>query len=290
MDAFLVRLSVSLWTARKLDKTATKEAKERANAGEKAGVKVYKTVLAAEALDDIQSIANQARVEHRKRTVPWAYDGPGAITAEGYPSYKAAMAALEKDFYRAVSAFYEVYAQERMDAKSYLGNMFDPNDYPTTESLRGRFAFSVHAEPMPKAEHFNAPGLAKEHVDDIRVDIAAQQADAMDDANATAWSRVIEKVEKLKLGLEGYKPAVNGNKVEGKFHHTLIDNIKELATLIPSINVAGDQELNRVQQKLVALTAYTAEDLKEDDNLRAQVAKQAGNLLAEISQAYQRAA
>jgi hypothetical protein len=290
-NAFLVRLSVSVWTARKMDKNATREAKARAGAQDRAGVKVYKSVIAAEALDKVASIANAARIEHRKRTVPWQYDGPGAITAEGYPAYKTAMAGYEREFHLATAHFYSVYAQERENAIGYLGNMFDPHDYPTTDSLREKFAFHVSAEPMPVAENFRVQGLAPQVVEEIKKDIVDNNAKALDNANVTAWTRVIERVEKLKVGLESYKPALSkGDKVEGIFKDSLIGNIKELADMIPSINVTNDVELKRMQQKLISLTAYTADDLRESDALRAEVVKQAGIVLSGISDAYRRAA
>ena len=290
-NAFLVRLSVSVWTARKMDKEATRDAKSRANATEKAGVKVYKSVIAAEALDKVLSIAGAARNEHRKRTVPWAYDGPGAITAEGYPGYKAAMAEYEREFNSAVSRFYTCYESEREKARTYLGNLFNHLDYPATGSLRERFSFSVHSEPMPAADNFRVQGLAPQLVAEIKQDIAQAHDKAMGNANQSAWSRVIERVEKLKLGLEAYKPANgNGAKCEGKFHDTLIGNIAELAGMIPSINVANDMDLARMRQKLLSLTAYTAQELRESDTLRAEVAKQAGLVLAGIGEAYRRAA
>ena len=59
---------------------------------------------------------------------------------------------------------------------------------------------------------------------------------------------------------------------------------------MPSINVANDPDLARMGRKLVALTAYTAKDLKDSDALRAEVAKQAGAVLAQISDVYKNAA
>jgi hypothetical protein len=290
-NAFLVRVSVSTWTGRKLDKSATRDAKARAGAEDKAGVKVYKSLIAAEALDKVVSIANAARIEHRKRTVPWAYDGPGAITAEGYPSYKAAMAGYEREFNIAVAHFYSVYEVEREKARGYLGNLFNEADYPTSGSLQQKFAFAVSAEPMPLADNFRVQGLAPEHVEEIKKDIIEGNVKAVENANLTAWQRVIERVEKLKIGLEGYKPANGkGDKVEGIFRDSLIDNIKELADMIPSINIANDADLTRMQRKLLALTAYSASDLRESDALRGEVVKQASAVLSDIGNAYRRAA
>ena len=284
-SAFLVRLSISQWNARKLDKTATQEAKGRAGAGDKAGVKVYKSLIAAEALDKVESIASAARVEHRKRTVPWAYDGPGAITAEGYPAYKATMATLEKSFWQAVNEFYGCYDQEREAARDFLGAMFNASDYPASGDLSNRFAFSVSCEPMPEANDFRVNGLAQELVDEIKKDIKDNNDKAMDNANNTAWSRVIEHVEKLQLRLQEY----NSGKVT-KFFESWIDNIKELIDLIPSINLTNDPELSRIGQKLTALTAYTAADLKASESLRSDLIKQTSLIMGQIGEAHRIAA
>ena len=284
-NAFLVRLSISVWAARKLDKNATREAKARSGAGDKAGVKVYKSVIAAEALDKIEQIANAARIEHRKRTVPWSYDGPGAITATGYPAYKAAMVQYEKDFWSAVTHFYAVFDREREAARGFLAGMFNPADYPTIDLLKTRFAFSTHAEPMPQADDFRVVGLPQEQVEDIKKDIADNNDKALQNAAAMGWRRVIETVEKLKLRLQEY----NTGKVT-KFFDLWVGNITELAELIPSINVANDPDLTRIGQKLVALTAYMPKDLKESESLRADIVRQAALILGQINEAYRKVA
>lgn len=283
-NAFLVRLSVSVWTARKMDKAATKEARETAGASLKAGVKVYKSVIAADALDKVAQIATAARAEHRKRTVPWTYDGPGAITAEGYPSYKTAMAEFESAFKTAVQAFLTVYADERAKARDYLGNMFNETDYPTIDSLRAKFAFAVGAEPMPSATAFDVQGLAIEHVQAIKNDIAVTNGIAIANANKAAWDRVTEAVDKLRTRLEEYTSGA-----VTKFYDSWLDNIKEVADMIPSINVAGDKVLSGIAVQLKGLTAYSPERLKDSAVLRSAIAKQAAALLEQIGESKQAA-
>jgi hypothetical protein len=276
-NSFIVRVSAGVWTARKMDKTATREARESAGASAKAGVKVYKSVIAADALDKVMSIANAARIEHRKRTVPWTYEGVGAITAEGYAPYKASMAKYQTEFNLAVSTFLSVYESERAKARDYLGNMFNETDYPTPGALRDKFYFTTHAEPLPQAEHFAPVGLAPEVVTEIRQDIVRTNTTALQNANATAWERVTERVEMLKTRLEEY----TSGKVT-KFFDAWVDNIKELVTMIPSINVANDPELKVVGRRLMLLTVYSTEDLKESVTLRNEVTKQAKLLLDQI--------
>ena len=281
-NAFIVRLSSSVWTARKMDKAATREARETAGASAKAGVKVYKSVIAADALDKVASIADAARKEHRKRTVPWTYEGVGAITAEGYAPYKTAMGRFKTEFDVAVSHFLSVYEVERERARDYLGNMFNSLDYPTVGALREKFSFATHAEPLPHAEHFAPVGLPPEVVSEIRQDIVRTNTTALQNANATAWERVVERITKLKEGLAAYKPSVNGSPVTGKFHNSLVNNIKELVGMIPSINVANDPDLKVVGRRLLVLTAYSAQDLRDSDALRSEVVKQADLLLTQL--------
>jgi hypothetical protein len=284
-NSFIVRLSLSQWSARKMDKAATAKARTDANASAKAGVKVYKTILAADELEAVARIASAAGQEHRRRTVPWNYEGVGAITAEGYPAYKAAMAGYEKAFFKAVSDFMVVYESEREEARSYLGNMFNAADYPTSIDLGAKFAFTTAVEPMPNAAAFNPHGLDPELVKEIKQDIVENNVAALEKANAVGWSRVLESVEKLKLRLQEY----NGGHIT-KFYDSWLSNISELADMVPSINVADDPDLARIGQRLLSLTAYSNADLKEDEDLRKACIKQAGEILGQIGECYQKAA
>jgi hypothetical protein len=285
LNSFLISLRVSQWTARKMDRAATKDAKERAGAGAKAGVKVYKSIIAAQELEAIDKIVSAARSEHEKRTTPWAYRGPGAITSAGYAGYKDAMAALEKDFDKAVVRFLDVYDSERVKAQSYLGAMFNPQDYPTAGELRGKFAFAVHVEPFPNAQAFQPQGLPPAQVEEIRRDIIEANRVAINNANATAWGRVVEAVNMMETRLREYS---NGEVT--KFYDSWVGNVKELADLIPSINIANDPALKAVGMKLRMLGAYRPDSLKNDPALRNQVVSEAKALLAQISASAQAAA
>ena len=73
-------------------------------------------------------------------------------------------------------------------------------------------------------------------------------------------------------------------------HESMIENIKELIDLIPSINLTNDPELSRIGQKLTALTAYSAKDLKESEALRSDLIKQTSLIMGQIGEAHKMAA
>jgi hypothetical protein len=285
--AFLVRLQISKWSPRKLDRTASKEARDRAGASAKASVKVYKTVLAADELDRITSIEGVARDEHEKRTVPWQYKGPGAITAGGYPTYKNKMAELKTEYMAAVDTFCAVYEREREEARTYLGDkLFNPADYPPLSEIRARFAFAVIVEPMPQSQDFRIQGLDSNDTHAIKGDMDKRFKATIEAAQANAWDRLLDHIEKLKAKVETYKPAKHkGDKTEGTFRDTLVTNLKEMVDLLPSLNITNDPALNQIGARVKAsLLQHSAETLRESETIRAQVVESAEDVLQHVQQ------
>jgi hypothetical protein len=287
-QAFLVRVIVSKWTARKLDKEASKKTTADNGATEKAGVRTYKSLVSGEALETIAGIETRARSEHRKRTVPWVYDGPGAIAGAGYADYVATMAGLESEFNAAVSAFVAGYAGYREAQRANLGSLFNDSDYPAPELIRDKFGFVVMSEPMPRANDFRSTVLDAESIAKIQADIESRFNSAMAGAQREAWQRIEERVGHMAKRLREYAPArydTDGKLVDRAktFHASLVENVQELVKLMPSLNVTGDSELSAMAERMQReLCAESAGMLKDDETLRESVAQSAENIMRDI--------
>lgn len=213
------------------------------------------------------------RAEHRRRSVPFSDNGPRLIAAGGVLAYKQVMddaldvgKALWADFL----VRYDVAVQ---DARALRGDRFDVNDYPTVQELQNRFVLQFRILPMPSVG--NLPQA-------IAAMVARDSQAAIDDAVSEAKRYVFKQlripvahmVEKL-LGYTGTRT--------GSFHGSLVDNILEIIDLLPSLNIDGDATIEAMGLAMrAALTTYTAEDLRSDDNVRADVAQQAQDILAAI--------
>lgn len=282
--AFLVRVSITQWSPRKLDRKATRQTKETAGATEKGGVKVYKTLMAADALEAINSITTAARAEHRARTVPWQYDGPGCITAEGYSAYVEAMAKHKAEFDVAVKTFLACYDSERAAAPANLGALYNEADYPSLADVAAKFSFETNADPLPRSEDFRVAGLEASHAASIKARIDANRIATLESARQEAWDRIVDRVEKMQKKLREYKPAQSkGDKAEGVFRDSLVTNVQELINVLPSLNVTNDEELTAIATRLqTELCAVTAADLRESDALREDVANKAEAVLKDV--------
>lgn len=282
-SAFLVRLSITQWSPNKLDKQATEKTRADAGANAKSGVRVYKKLVSASALDAVVSAAGAARADHRLRTVPWQYDGPGAIAAAGYTDYCKAMEGHRACFNVAVAKFVEAYDREREEQRGNLGDLFNPLDYPPANEVEGAFSFSVAAEPMPESAHFKGAGLSEKEAEEIRFGIEARHKAAMAQAQAEAWDRITVHVEKMIAKLRAFKPATDDHKADGIFRDSLVGNIQELVNVMPSLNITNDPDLTAVTTRLqTELCALTAGQLREDDGARDGVATAAESIMREV--------
>lgn len=281
--AMLAGLHVRQWTARKLDRKVTDKANTDHGARADAG-RFNKALLSKDALADIASAVNAARTEHYARTLPWADDGARILSAAGYLAYANCMRDLRGKFDAAVSEFVGNYAAFVADSQARLGTMFNAADYPPADEIRTRFAFGVNILPMPDAGDFRVD-LAEGQAEAIRADIAARMQEATDAAMRDVFQRVADKVGAMVERLNAYKPgAGKGDKAEGIFRDSLVENVRDLVALLPSLNLTGDPALDAIGQRMAQeLCRHDADALRDDTAVRNETAKAAAAILADVS-------
>ena len=132
--AMLARLSISTWSARRLDKTATEKIKNDFQTSNDAG-RYNKSLIATNALKKVQSAAGDARTFHYQQTLPWNDDGARILPAANFFAYSEGMRKHKAAFQAAVSEFLTEYPALVEDAKIRLNSLFVQSDYPSTENI-----------------------------------------------------------------------------------------------------------------------------------------------------------
>jgi hypothetical protein len=260
----LYRPSLSIWTARKLDKTESVKVAQSNDAKE--GVaNVHKQLLpdCAE-LEAVQKWANQFRTFIYTSTLPWDDTG-----------WRIGMVARHMDFMSEVGdriamgealvgALMHVYQTRIEEAKFTLNHMFKASDYPTVDEVRRKFHFSVEVMPMPSGDDFRVvDGIPKSEVEKLVKIATADTEQRIQQAMREAYERLYSVVSKMANTLEAY-----GNKTVKKFNDSLIENIAEIVAVMPALNLTNDPKLTALANDAKDLAAYSIVDLRTNASVR----------------------
>lgn len=280
--AMLSHIRVSTWTARKIDRKVTDDINKANEAAADAG-RYNKLLLDKDALAPIMSVVSEARTYHYSRTMPWSDEGARLLPALAYMSYVAMVAVHKNKFEAAVSDFLATYAQNVECARKRLGNMFRESDYPTVSEIKTKFAFEMIINPVPAGDDFRV-NVGDAQAEQIRADIEERAERQLRDAMGDLYRRIGKVTESMVDRLRAYKPAKGQSKAEGIFRDSLVENVRELAGLLPTLNVTSDPHLAALAKRMQdELTLHTAEELRDNSRLRESVADAAAAILDDIS-------
>lgn len=280
--AMLSHVRVSAWSARRIDRKVTDEVNESHGAANDAG-RFNKLLVDKSALSGITAAVSKARTFHYSRTLPWQDDGARLLPAAAFVDYMAQMRTIRAQFDKAVSEFIDGYAKHVDDARSRLGNMFKPEDYPSADDIRDRFAFDTIINPVPAGDDFRV-SLGDAQAALIRAEIEARAEAQLTDAMRDVYGRVADVCGRMADKLRSYQPGNDNKKAEGIFRDSLVENVRELAGILPALNITADPKLSAIAERMrKELARHDAEALREDDALRNEVADAAASILADVS-------
>jgi hypothetical protein len=278
----LAGLSVSRWTARRLDRAVTEDVHQRHGAADGSG-RYNKRLIAKQGLLTILGLVSGSRAAHTMMTLPWLDTGARLLPSSLYIDYSNRMRDLKARFDAAADAFENNYQALVDDAKQSLGKMFDKDDYPPQDQIRGRFKFNVSILPCPDADDFRVR-IAQDQMDDIRADVEQRLADALEAAHRDTVDRIVSTVGHMAERLRKFKPAEkDGDRTEGVFRDSLVENVRDLARVLPAFNLTGNNRIAdvaaRIEQQLCGADAQT---LREDEVLRSETANAAESILSDV--------
>jgi hypothetical protein len=282
--AVLVAVNISQWTARKLDRKVTDETNRRHGAGKDAG-RYNKLLIDADHLAELNSLVSKARSLHYSMTRPWADEGPRILPNALYAKFSDEFRVLKREFHQAADRFAAAYPSYVRQRRQVLNNLFDPKDYPDAGEIRAKFNLDLTVLPFPDAEDFRSD-LDDETVADIKAELAKTSKDVVANAMQHTATQIIETVGHMAEKLKDYN-AGSGDKKRKFFLDSLVDNVRELADLLPAFNLTEDPKLTAITKRISKeLCAEDATDLRKNDEARASVAKSADDIVAEVSKLF----
>ena len=265
-----IDFSAGTWTGRKLDRKASDEV-EIQNRAHPRMANVHKKLLGdCQELIAIRKFVGNVRNSHYRMTLPWSDMGLRIIPTTKYFDYHKQMTEYQDEFYKMLDKFLGVYDWAVIQAETTLGDMFNKNDYPTADTLRGKFNWRLSYIPMPDAG-------------DFRVDIGNEQADAIREQCAEYYSTMFHQaIQEIAEPLKNMSERLDYSNGEDKkvFRDTLVSNV---VTAIDLLGVTTDPKFVKIKQELDhAFTGITPDALREDPYLRRTTKQAVDNAIASL--------
>ncbi len=267
--AMLVELSIGTWTGRKLDKKASQDVTSQNNA-DKGVANVHKKLLGDCAeLDAVQKFTANARNVHYACTMPWSDTGLRLLPTTQYFKYTQEMTALQSEYQRLVQTFLDAYSWEIQNSQLKLGALFNPDEYPTADSLTSKFRFRMNYMPLPDAGDWRV-SIGDETEQALRSQYEGYYKTQLQAAMGDVWKRAHDALTKMSERLDYADD--NTRKV---FRDSLVTNVHDMIELLGACNVTGDPVMAAAQRDLdEAMRGITPDALREDAYLRAQTKRQ----------------
>jgi hypothetical protein len=281
-SAVLVRLNISTWTGRKLDKRVSDEIDQSKNTKTRAGNYNKHLLAGSKELEQIQKVATAVRTWNYEQTLPWSNGGDRLLPFKNFFDYKQTLAMFEKQFESAVEAFLVNYDTLVSASAFQLGDLFDRNEYPPASELRHKFRFSYDFDPLPQRGDFRIDAS-----EEVRRELEEQYAKAYDDrlngAMRDVWERLHDTLAHMSEKLADKERTLkNGETTNTQiFRDSLINNAVELCGLLTKLNVTDDPKLEQARQKLEgAIVNVNADTVRDSDEVRHNVKARVDEILS----------
>lgn len=271
-ECMVVSLQVGVWQGHRHDKEATARITEEANA-EADAARVNKHLVPKSAINPVMAAAQAARRYLHHHTLPWRDNGDRLLTRKLYHKFMLSYGEHEQRFYEAVETFLNVsYPEARDRAEFRMGELFNPDDYPSIEQLRKRFYIAVDILPVATSNDFRVD-IGEAEVERVKARMEQTIEDRVQAAQQDVWKRLLE-------ALDHYTSRVSSGAA---FQETTVTKLAELAEMIPAMNIANDPELEAVRKRIVRqLVPFSAVDLRQDEGQREVVSQEAKDILADM--------
>jgi hypothetical protein len=276
--ALLVEFNASVWTARKLDKSATDEVVVNKRAAAKDAARVNKHLLAGRGeLDVIQKHVGEVRSFVYDNTLPWSDSGIRLLPSVKFLEFNDRMAQFEQQFVDLVNEFVQVYPSLITAQAMALGDMFDRSEYPSAGEMAHKFSFRLNYMPVPKAGDFriDVGNEAQEELQKKLAKLADERVEfAMKDARERLKAHLDRMMERLKV------EEVNGKVQKSRIHDSLVEGGLELCGALTALNITQDPELEKARVQLESLLrTVDVDDLRKHDSARVEVRTQVAEII-----------
>lgn len=271
--AMIVRLNVSQWTTNVFDRPLTNKT-ARDNHIDVTRVKASKSLVAKESIEKISKVSGALRNYHYKVTLPWDDSNGRLLPCDLFMDYQKEIDSFRAQFDAAVDEFLSAYPRHVQDARAALNGAFDPAQYPTVDRLRRKYRIETAIEPIPLSSDFRVT-LNSTEFDRVKRELTDAMQSRQAQAMADLYGRLYDVVNKFAEKMRDPKAI---------FRDSLIENVAELAQLLPALNIVNDPHLEALRKDVVQkIASIEPDNMRKDADARQAAAETADSILSKLS-------
>jgi hypothetical protein len=277
-QAMLVEVNIGLWTARKNDKGVSEEVAQSKNAKSHAG-NYHKNLLpGVKELDELKKAVGAFRNWHYTQTIPWLDSGIRLLPMKNYLNYVGTANQKLSEIEDLKRHFVTVYPTLKSQMAFSLGDLFNADEYPSQSEVERKFYFNINYYPLPTAGDFRVDvgnEMRQELVDQYEKHFQSKMQEAMKDV----WDRLHTTLKHLSERLE-----IDGTGEKKIFRDSLIDNAREICSVLSTLNITDDPNLEQARKELEqAIFGLTAKDIRDSELVRHDVHTRVNDIINKFS-------
>ena len=260
INACICELNISVWTARKHDKTASREVKRDKGAYSDDAARVNKNLMAGMAnLKKVTDFVASTRSNFYTMTLPWSDSGQRLIPMAQFFELKKWINTQEIEFNSIVSEFLQEYPTLISAQAFQLGALFNRNEYPSVDEIRHKFGFRVGFLPLPQAGDFRVDATT-EVINEMQAQYTSMLDTRIQQVNEDLWERLHSTIKHM-----ADRMGVSADGKKNIFRDSMVDNAVDLCDLLKRLNITNDQKLEKARASLEsALLGVDATELRKE--------------------------
>jgi hypothetical protein len=256
------------WTARKLDKKVTEQAKQINGVKDGVDAGNFNKLILPDC-DELKAVAAHitgTRQWFYLRTAPWGEArGVRVGKAEDHMEFMVEFGDRKAALVPLLAAFCTVYPSKVAEMEFELNSMFNAQDYPAVDVVRSKFDLRISVQPLPNANDVRVLTDIPAHIrQEIEDELKAEFEAAHRQSVEYAFNELLAPVKHMAVQLKRYH--------EGeakKIYDSLITNVREMATAAKRLNIARDPAIDQLADEAATIVeGVTKKDLKESDGFR----------------------
>lgn len=282
--ALLVHMHISSFGGARKDKEATASLSVSMGVSEDDAY-VSKYLLSKEDKAKIASCEGRLRQVFMRDTLPWLDSGARILPVELFARFNDQFSDARLDWEQAVDELIGRWDDILAKAPARLGQLYKKNELPSADEARRMFKVKLRRQPLPKGEDYRI-NMSEQMMTALRQEVEDDMHDAAKETTLACFARVKHVITTMVEGLERHGVVKPGAKKAQFFTKGTLENVEALVDVLDALNITNDQSLTNIASDVrVKMTAWTADMLKDDDQLRADVAKDGRDILSDIDKA-----